>query len=205
LEHGTTQRRHPSDLRSLPSAFQDTNYRVSRYSTFKSPPNYHNAYSNFHNSSNTFRRSPFLEDSSIYVQTNVLRTVNDPLDSWLQNLRRWVEIKRLTGELSSTPIQQPYLLPYNGAIYQSNKYQSFQPSFRIEDLEIIGYKGYVCKECLTAHPLAIYRNKYQTSTIIHTKHRCNNRRKLEILQRQQKGNEGSVLANLYMNVHERIT
>jgi hypothetical protein len=52
---------------------------------------------------------------------------------------------------------------------------------------------------LTAHPLAIYRNKYQTATIIHTKHRCNNRRKLEILQRQQKGNEGSVLANLYMN------
>jgi arginyl-tRNA--protein-N-Asp/Glu arginylyltransferase len=82
------ERRHPSDFRSLPSAFQDTNYRVSKYSTFKShSPNYHNAYSNFHNSSYTFHRSPFLEDSSMHEQTNVLRTVNDPLDSWLQNLR----------------------------------------------------------------------------------------------------------------------
>ncbi len=69
----------------------------------------------------------------------------------------------------------------------------------MEDLEIIGYEGYVCKECLTTHPLAIYRHKYQKDRIIRTKHGCNNRRKLEIQWEQQKNNETSILINLYIN------
>jgi hypothetical protein len=78
-------------------------------------------------------------------------------------------------------------------------YQRFQPQFRMEDLEIIGYKGYVCKECLTAHPLAIYRHKYQRDKIIPTKHGCNNRRRLEIQGGQPEDNETSIVTNLYMN------
>ena len=63
----------------------------------------------------------------------------------------------------------------------------------------MGYRGYVCKECLTAHPLAIYRHKHQKEKIIHTKHDCDIRRRLEIQGGQQRDKETSILTNLYIN------
>jgi hypothetical protein len=194
------KRRHTSGFQPLAFPFHNMNDQVSKFSNFKSHnPNYYNANHNFPYSSNIFPRSPFQEDSSIYEQSNLFGTINDPHDSWLQNLRRWVEIKRLIEDLHFRPMQQPYLFPYNGAISQPNMYQRFQPQFRMEDLEIIGYKGYVCKECLTAHPLAIYRHKYQRDKIIPTKHGCDNRRRLEIQGGQPEDNETSIVTNLYMN------
>ncbi len=178
---------------------------VSNFSAFKfQNPNYYNAYQSFNNSSKIFSQSPFQEDSSIYEQPNSPRTVSDPLDPLLQKLRRWTEFKRLREELSSRPMQHPYFSSYNGAIYQPNMYQpkmyqTFEPPSRIEDLEIIGYEGYVCKECLTPHPLAIYRHKYQKDRVIHTNHVCDNGRELENQGGQQKNNEISILVNLYMN------
>jgi hypothetical protein len=96
-------------------------------------------------------------------------------------------------------MHQPYLFPYKGAICQPNMADNFQPQLRIEDLEVIGYRGYICKECLFAHPLAIYRHKYRSGAIIETQHRCNEQRILQIQQGLQKGDKESVLANLYMN------
>ena len=126
------ERKHPSYFQSTAFPFHNMNDKVSKFSAFKSHnPNYYNANHNLPNSSNVFPQTPFQKDSSIYEQTNSMRTVDDPIDSWLQNLRRWVEIKRLMGELS-----------FNyGAISQPNMYQRFQPPFRMGDLEAIGYKG----------------------------------------------------------------
>jgi hypothetical protein len=194
------RRWHPSGFQPQAFPFHSMNDQVSKFSNFKSHnPNYYNANHNFPYSSNIFPRSPFREDSSIYEQSNLFGTINRPPDSWLQNLRRWVEIKRLIGDLSFRPMQQPYFFPYNGAISQPNMYQRFQPPFRTEDLEIIGYKGYVCKECLTAQPLTIYRHKYQRDKIIPTIHGCDNRRRLEIQGGQQEDNETSIVTDLYMN------
>ncbi len=193
-------RKHPSDFQSMAFPFRNMNDEVSKFSTFKSHnPNYYNTNHNFPNSSNNFPQPPIQEDGSIYEQTNSMRTVDDPIDLWLQKLRPWVEIKRLMEELSFRPMQQPSFFPYNGAVSQPNMYQRFQPPFRAEDLEIMGYRGYVCKECLTAHPLAIYRHKHQKEKIIHTKHGCNTRRRLEIQGGQQRDNETSILTNLYIN------
>jgi hypothetical protein len=196
------KRSHHSDpeLRSVFSSFHNTNDQVSKFSTFKSHnPGYYSPYSSVHNYSRIFHRSPFPENSSIIEQTNRLGTFNDLLDTWLQKLRKWAEIKRLTEELSPEQKQKPYFYPYNGAVYQSDMHQSFQSSIRMEDLEIIGYEGYVCKECLTAYPLAIYRHKFQTAKVIHTKHVCYNGRKLEIQEGQQKVNQVSILTNLFKN------
>lgn len=194
------ERKHPSYFQSTAFPFHNMNDKVSKFSAFKSHnPNYYNANHNLPNSSNVLPQTPFQKDSSIYEQTNSMRTVDDPIDSWLQNLRRWVEIKRLMGELSFRPMQQPYPFPYYGAISQPNMYQRFQPPFRMGDLEAIGYKGYVCKECLIAHPLAIYRHKNQRDKIVHSEHRCNNKRKFEIQVGQQKDDETSILTNLYIN------
>jgi hypothetical protein len=194
------KRMHPSGFQPPAFPFHNMNDQVSKFSNFKShSPNYYNSNHKFPYSSNIFPRSPFQEDSSIYEQPNSPRTANDPLDSCLQKLRRWAKIKRLKEELSFRPMQQPYLSPYNGAVSQPNMYQRFQPPFKMEDLEIIGYKGYVCKECLTANPLAIYRHNYQKDKIIRTTHGCNNKRKLEIQGEQRKNNETSMVTNLYMN------
>jgi hypothetical protein len=172
------KRRHPSDLGSLLFPFQDTNHQVSKFPKFKShTPNYYSSYSNSNSSSNIFPRSSLIEDSSIYEQTNTQRHISTPFDSYLVMLRKTVEFKKLMQELSSTSIRQPHLFPSTGAISQSHIAYSLQPDFRFQDLEIIGYTGYICEECLTAHPLAIYRHKYESGAKpIQTKHSCNKER-----------------------------
>jgi hypothetical protein len=58
--------------------------------------------------------------------------------------------------------------------------------------------GYVCRECLVAHPLAVYRHKYSPAVKpIPTVHACVNEMILEI--QQQKDNKEPVVANLYSN------
>jgi hypothetical protein len=117
-----------------------------------------------------------------------------------KNFAGWTEIKRLKEELSFRPIQQPYLSPYNGPkVSQPNMYQRFQQPFKMKDLEIIEYEGYVCKECLTAYPLAIYRHKYQKDKIIPTAHGCNSERKAQIQEKPQEDNETSIFTDLSMN------
>jgi hypothetical protein len=169
-------RKHPSDFQSMAFPFHN---KGSKFSTFKSHNhNYYNVNYNFPKSSSNFLQPPIQEDGPIYKQTNSMRTIDDPLDSCLQKLRPWVKIKRLMEELSFRPMQQPSFFPYNGAVSQPNMYQRFRP-YKMEDLEIVGYRGYVCKECLTTHPLAIYRHKHQKEKIIHTKHECDIRRRLD--------------------------
>lgn len=193
-------RKHPSYFQTNGLSFHNLNKKVSKFSAFKSHnPNYYKANYNFPNSFNNFPQPPIQGDGPIYEQTNSMRTVDNPIDSWLQKLRPLVEIKRLMGELSFRPMQQPSFFPYNGAVSQPNMHQRFQPPYRMEDLEIMGYRGYVCKECLTAHPLAIYRHKHQKEKIIHTKHDCDIRRRLEIQGGQQRDREVSILTNLYVN------
>jgi hypothetical protein len=76
------KRRHHSDLRSIPFAFQGMNHQVSKFSKFKSHnSNYYSSCSNFQNPSVVFSRSSFLDDGSIYEQTDSEKYANrDPLD-----------------------------------------------------------------------------------------------------------------------------
>jgi hypothetical protein len=188
-------RRHHSDLRSMPFALQGMNHQVSKFSKFKSQY----SYSNFQNLSAIFSRLSFLGDGSIYEQTNSERyATRGPLDSWLQMLRKIVEFRRLTEQLSLRPMQPPHLFPYKGAICQPNIADNLHLPLGIEHLETIGYRGYICKKCLIAHPLAIYRHKNRAGLIIETQHRCDEQRILQMQQRQPKGDDESVLANLYM-------
>jgi hypothetical protein len=190
------KRKHPLDPQSLFFPFQDMNYGVSRFKAHKS--NYYSPHSNFHNTSNIFSRpSSFLEDNLAYEKNNPSLHRRNPLDTSLEILRKIVEFKRLTVELSFTSIQQPYSTPSNGFAYQADKGHSSQPLFEIEDWEEIGYKGYICKECLIIHPLPIYGHKFRPAVKpIQATHKCNNERLLEI--QRQKENKEAVVANLYM-------
>jgi hypothetical protein len=76
------------------------------------------------------------------------------LDSSLEILRKFAELKRLKEELSVIPIHQPYL-QVNHYPSQLNNAQVSPLEFQMQDLEIIGYMGIVCQSCLFAHPLAV--------------------------------------------------
>ncbi|HEY6883671.1 MAG TPA: hypothetical protein VI278_06500 [Nitrososphaeraceae archaeon] len=46
--------------------------------------------------------------------------------------------------------------------------------FTVDDLEIIGYQGYVCKDCLIFHPLTLYLDRQ--GKIAQIRHGCNSQR-----------------------------
>ena len=120
------------------------------------------------------------------------------LDSSLEILRKFTELKRLKEELSVIPIHQPYL-QVNHYPSQPNNAQVSPPEFQMQDLEIIGYMGIVCQSCLIAHPLAVYQLKDRPGVNpIMTRHSCNAERLLEI-QQQQGLNTQEILADLYLH------
>lgn len=190
------KRIHTSDPESLFFPSHDMNYEISKFKSHN--PNYYSSRSTFHNTSNIFSRLPsLLQDRLAYQKNNPPLQHKNPLDARLEILRKAVEFKRLTEELSFTSIRQRYYIPSNECVNQANTSRSFQlPSF--EDLEVVGYKGYVCKECLIAHPLAIYRHEYLPAIKpIPTGHTCDNQRMLEI--QQLNDNKEAVIADLYTN------
>ena len=105
----------------------------------------------------------------------------NPINRTLEILRKIAEIKRLKEEIPFMPNQESYH-GFNGLHHGFNGFSSSEADKRfdflrqpkIEDLEVIGYNGYVCKNCLTAYPLRIYKDKFNhASNLILTMHCCN--------------------------------
>lgn len=192
------EKKHHSNLKSLFFPFRHMKNEVSKFGSLN--PNYNRSTSDIYNSSEIWSALPYLQDKSAYEQNE------DPFDAWLKMLRKTVEFRKLREELSSSrtyqsfsaPIHQSFSNPSDGFTYQPKLGQSSQQPFRTEDFEVIGYEGYICKECLIAHPLAIYRHKRLTGMEpIQTKHKCDNERILEIQQLKQ--SKETIIANLCMN------
>lgn len=122
----------------------------------------------------------------------------DLLDSSLEILRKLTEYKKLKQDLSLIPIRQPYLQVTHSPS-QSNNAHALPSELQIQDLEVIGYKGIVCQNCLIAHSLPIYRVKHRHGIKpILTKHCCNLERLSEI-QQQQTLNKPDILDDLYFH------
>jgi hypothetical protein len=105
----------------------------------------------------------------------------NPIDRSLEILHKIAEIKRLKEEITSVPNPESYRR-FNGLHYGFNGFSSsevnklfdFLRQPKIEDLEVIGYSGYVCQNCLTAYPLRIYKDKSNpVRNPIPTMHCCN--------------------------------
>lgn len=191
------RRTHYLDPQSLLFPSQ---YEINHAPKFNADsPKYFRSSSIFHDSPDFFSgRSAYLQDRSAYSENSFPSNPHNAFDRPLEMLRKAVEFKKLRQELSSTVIQQPYHMAFNGFVYQADTALTSQPSVRFEDLEIMRYVGYVCRECLVAHPLAVYRHKYSPAVKpIPTVHACVNERILEV--QQQKNNNEPVVANLYSN------
>jgi hypothetical protein len=120
----------------------------------------------------------------------------DLIDQSLLILCKLAEIKRLTTYISSTPIRQSGNC-FTGHPFVSYSEDSMTPRSHYDDLEIAGYKGFLCKRCLIAHPLPLYYDKFSKKSKIHEmKHHCNAERLLEIQRRVDKKN---YLVELYKN------
>jgi hypothetical protein len=92
---------------------------------------------------------------------------------------------------------------FNGFSSDANKDFDFLLQSKIENLEVIGYRGYVCQNCLIVHPLRIYKDKFNpTPHLIQTKHSCDMERLVEIQHR--KVDKDSVLIDLYRNQLLRV-
>ena len=121
---------------------------------------------------------------SLATQINSQTIVQDDapkslFDGLLSRLRIVAEFKSLIKEvslISSKPASNVY--PYKEAIPQNNMDEPLRlPS--LKDLEIVGYEGYVCCICLTAHPLAIYHHKFAKTSPVRTFHSCSVERLIE--------------------------
>jgi hypothetical protein len=119
-------------------------------------------------------------------------------DRPLVMLRKVAELKRLQNEiLSMTGSREPYNR-FNGYPSGARNASSSLPQPKIEDLVVIGYNGYVCRDCLIAHPLSIYKDKSNTTlNLIQTRHRCYMERLMEIPA--QILDKEHVLSDLYEN------
>jgi hypothetical protein len=109
-----------------------------------------------------------------------------PFDGLLARLRRVAEFKSLIKEVSPISSKSASTVyPDMGAIPQASMNESLRsPSLR--DLEIIGYEGYICSICLTAHPLAIYRHKFAPKACpVRTFHSCSVERLIEVQKERQ--------------------
>ena len=53
---------------------------------------------------------------------------------------------------------------FNGCFSNANKDFGFLLQPKLENLEVIGYSGYVCQNCLIAHPLRLYKDKFNLGT-----------------------------------------
>lgn len=112
----------------------------------------------------------------------------DPL--WLQALRMLAEMKRLFNELSLASVSQPFISSYKVGI---DRCDVRPPQDKLNDLEIVGYAAYICKDCLISLPLTVYWdniNKVMRFAI----HKCNDERVIEV--RQTIRNKDDIIATL---------
>jgi hypothetical protein len=110
---------------------------------------------------------------------------------WLVALRRMAEFNRLLKDVSLISASQAFIEPYNVFF---NRPRISEPRFKIENLEVLGYTAYICKECLISHPLTLYwdgTNMAQVPTV----HTCDNERLLEV--QQSALNKDDVIETLY--------
>ena len=124
------------------------------------------------------------------------------LDMILDTLRKTLEFKRLTEELSFTSMRGYSASQSHNRLFPQSTLGRSCPLPHLEDLEIIGYIGYICGICLTAHPLAIYRHKYLPGEkAVQTVHVCNTERITKLKQEQQRRRQeidrGTTVSNLY--------
>jgi hypothetical protein len=117
------------------------------------------------------------------IQTELKFELENP--SWLKWLRRLAEINSLMRELTPTLASQP---SNNSFLRFVDKSNPSLPSFKIEDLKIIGYTAYICEECLLSHPLTLYWNSFSMKPVP-TMHLCNNERIIEVQQEIHKKKE----------------
>jgi hypothetical protein len=139
--------------------------------------------------------SPYLDQqtssagSDLPIQTAFTFEQENP--SWLKRLLRLAEIKSLMRELTPTLASPP---SNNSILRFVDKLNPSLPSFKIEDLKIIGYTAYICEECLVSHPLTLYWNSFSMKPVP-TMHICNNERIIEVQQKIHKKKE--VTAELF--------
>ena len=118
------------------------------------------------------------------------------LDRSLGFLHKIAEFKRLKEEISSIPSRE-VCHGFNECSTTTKAFDILQQP-KIEDLEVIGYSGYVCRNCLIAHPLRTYTDKFDpVLNPIQTRHRCNMERLTEI--QRHKVDKEKVLFDLYRN------
>ena len=136
----------------------------------------------------------------------------DPFDYILPRLRKTAEVKNLLSELS--PISASSYGFTNAACNRlSNAFSNVtypQPfCFNDDEIEIAGYRGYVCRSCLINHPLAIYTPKQpalgqqKQLQIIPTSHGCDSQRLIRCSSLPTE-TKHKILANLYSTLPETI-
>ena len=109
-------------------------------------------------------------------------------DQFLQPLRKVVEYKNLLSQLStiqSQPQQEQRIMRGNG-VYSHPPFMTFERGKSNNNLaehsefednndysETIGYRGHVCKDCLSINIDTIFRRNDREYEQIKTRHRCN--------------------------------
>ena len=125
------------------------------------------------------------------------------MDDLIEPLKKMVEIKRLIAELKpssqyySYHHYSPYIISHRGVMATGesesahNNISDDEKNLAVEDLEIIGYQGYFCKDCLIFHPLALYLDR--EGKIAQIRHKCNSQRLHDIQHILDKEKEVSEL------------
>jgi hypothetical protein len=148
----------------------------------------------------SYKASKFKPRTSLHHRS---RYNGNPIDRSLEFLRKFAEFKQLKEEISSMPRRESYSsfnglsLCFNGyPTSEAGKPFSFPLEPKFENLDVIGYNGYVCQNCLIAHPLRIYKDRYNSVLYpIQTGHSCNMERLVEV--QQHKVEKENVLLDLY--------
>jgi hypothetical protein len=147
---------------------------------------------------------------------------NDLLDHVLPALRKVAEFKNLLSELSPSsqgiPISaSSYGFTHAACNRPSNAFRNPAYSqafgFNDDEFEIVGYRGYTCRSCLTNHPLAIYTRKrpelgqqqqQQQLQIIPTEHQCDSQRLISCSSSPTE-TKNKIIADLHYRLPESIT
>ena len=122
---------------------------------------------------------------------------NNPIDRSLEILRKIAEFKTLMEEISSMPSRESYQR-FNGYSSDTNRTFDLVLQPKIEDLEVIGYYGFVCRNCLITHPLRLYKDKFnRVLNPIQTGHSCSMERLVQIQHHRE--DKEKVIIDLYRN------
>jgi hypothetical protein len=148
-----------------------------------------------------FKTSRFESHTSLYNKLNTNfhapQLDKNPLDRSLEFLRKIAELKKLKEEISSMPSRESHH-SFNISSSDANKDLDFPIQPKFEDLEVIGFNGFVCRSCLTAFPLRIYKDKFnRVLNPILTWHTCDFERLMEIQHHIL--DKENVLRDLYSN------